>query len=265
MCSIRFIQCAAVTQDTHPVPSSSKMSSDRKEAAGPLASFPFWSKSYADFVADKEVMEAKAVVKECYRRRARRAGLEETLPKDRPMMEQEIDELSERLGGGKGSRTKRAREIEEMTIEDMEAKIRETNAMIRRRRRAGTGLLLMPLALLMCLMVSSVDGFTAYDCSNRSKFVEAYSLLEPDGCANMGKDGEVVQIKQDRMIPVFRCVVVETLVAQYCGMFSAAGVKRYIRFWELKPLEAWECRQARLNGQIHINGRALKGKTGATA
>jgi hypothetical protein len=60
----------------------------------------------------------------------------------------------------------------------------------------------------------------------------------------MGKDGEVettvygeiVQIKQDRMIPVFRCVVVETLVAQYCGMFSAAGVKRYIRFRELRPI-----------------------------
>ncbi len=48
-------------------------------------------------------------------------------------------------------------------------------------------------------------------------------------------------------------------------MFSAAGVKRYIRFQELKPLEAQECRQARLNGQIHINGKVLKGKIGATA
>ncbi len=95
-------------------------------------------------------------------------------------------------------------------------------------------------------MVSSVDGFTAYDCSNWSNVVEAYSLLEPDACANMGKEGEVettvygetVQIKQDRMIPVFRCIAVETLVVQYCGMFSAAGVTRYIRFRELKPLEA---------------------------
>jgi hypothetical protein len=121
-----------------------------------------------------------------------------------------------------------------MTIEDMEAEIRKTNAVIRKRRRAGTGLLPMPLAVLMCLMVSSVKGFTAHDCSNRSNVVAAYSLLEPDTCANMGKDGEVeitvyseiVQIKQDRMIPVFRCVVVETLVAQYCGMFSAAGVTR---------------------------------------
>jgi hypothetical protein len=66
------------------------------------------------------------------------------------------------------------------------------------------------------------------------------------------------------MIPVFRCMVVETLVAQYCGMFSAAGVKRYIRFRELRPLEAWECRQARLNGQVFINGKAIVGKIGAT-
>ncbi len=150
-----------------------------------------------------------------------------------------------------------------MTIEEMEAEIRETNALIRRRRRRGVGLLLMPLALLMCLLVSSVDGFTASDCSNWTNVVESYSLLEPDTCANMGKDGEVetsvysevAQVKQDRMIPVFRCMVIETLVAQYCGMFSAAGVKRYIRFWELRPLEAWECRQARLNGQVHINGK----------
>jgi hypothetical protein len=67
------------------------------------------------------------------------------------------------------------------------------------------------------------------------------------------------------MIPVFRCIVVETLISQYCGMFSAAGVMRYIRFWELKLLEAWECRQARRNGKIVIIGRTLEGKIGATA
>jgi hypothetical protein len=70
--------------------------------------------------------------------------------------------------------------------------------------------------------------------------------------------GEIVQIKQDRMIPVFRCTVIETLVAQYCGMFSAAGVTRYLKFRE--PLEAWECRKARRNGQLLINGRPVEGK-----
>jgi hypothetical protein len=82
------------------------MSSSRKEAAGSPASSPFWSKSYAEFVMDKELMEAKAVVEECYRRRARRAGLEGTLPAGRPMTEGEIDKLSELLGDGVGSRAK---------------------------------------------------------------------------------------------------------------------------------------------------------------
>ncbi len=70
-------------------------------------------------------------------------------------------------------RAKRSREIEEMTIEDMEAEIPETNALIRKQRRRGVGLLQMPLVLLMCLMVTSVEGFTAYDCSNRSNVVES--------------------------------------------------------------------------------------------
>jgi hypothetical protein len=89
----------------------------------------------------------------------------------------------------------------------------------------------------------------------------------------MGKEGEVettvygeiVQIKQDRMIPVFRCIVIETIISQYCGMFSAAGVARYIRFWEPRTLKAGECRQARNSGKIIINGRTFQGKIGATA
>jgi hypothetical protein len=88
---------------------------------------------------DKELQEAKAVVEECFRRRARRAGLEGTLPVGRPMSEQEIDNLSEQLGDGNGSRAKCGRKIEEMTIEDMEAEIQETNALIRKRRRGGIG------------------------------------------------------------------------------------------------------------------------------
>jgi hypothetical protein len=125
----------------------------------------------------------------------------------------------------------------------------------------------------MCLTGSFVEGFTAYDCSNRSNVVEVYSLLEQDACANMGKEGEVkttvygeiLQINLDRMIPVFRCIVIEIVISQYCGMFSAAGVARYVRFRELKPLEAWECRQARRSRKIVINGWTFKGKIGATA
>jgi hypothetical protein len=94
--------------------------------------------------------------------------------------------------------------------------------------------------------------------------VESYSLLEPDACANSGRDGEVettvygeiIQIKQDRMIPVFRCTVIET--------FSHVGVTRYLKFRELKPMEAWECRKARTSGSILINGHPVDGKVGAT-
>jgi hypothetical protein len=42
-------------------------------------------------------------------------------------------------------------------------------------------------------------------------------------------------------------------------------VTRYIRFRELKPIEAWECRKARTSGLLTINGRVVSGKVGATA
>jgi hypothetical protein len=229
------------------------------------ANSPFCSRSYANFVKDQELQQAKADVEECYRRWARRAGLEETLSVGRPMTDKEIDDLKWQLGdfgpanryGSRGS--KRSKEVIDMTIEEMEAEIRETKEFIRKRRRRGLGLMLKPLwmlTVLTCLMGSSVDTFIAYDCSNNTNVVESYSLLEPDACANMGKDGEVeasvygevTQVKQDRMIPVFRCMVIETLVAQYCGMFSEAGVKRYIWFRELRPLEAWKLGNASRQG-----------------
>jgi hypothetical protein len=218
----------------------------------PPADFPFRSRSYATFVT--KLQQAKADMEECYRRRARRAGLEDSLPAGRPMTDEEIENLQWQLGdfgpaSGYGSRGKKRsqQEVIVMTIEEMEAEIQETNKAIRKRRRQGLGLMLKPLwmlTMLACLVGNPVNAFIAYDCSNSTNLVEAYSLLEPDACANMGKDGEVetsvygevAQVKQDRMIPVFRCMVVETLVAQYCGMFSAAGVKRYIRFCELRPL-----------------------------
>jgi hypothetical protein len=174
----------------------------------------------AAFAMLEELREAEAAVEECYRRRARRAGLAEMLPADRPMTEKELDTLSELFGDGIGARAKRRREIEEMTLVEMEAELGEVQAEVKRRRRAGMGWLPLTLMLLLCFAGHPAEGFTAYDCSNRSNVVEAYSLLEPDTCANMGKEGEVettmygeiVQIKQDRMIPVFRCIIIETLL-----------------------------------------------------
>ncbi len=82
MCSIGIIQCAASRQDTHQVLASgnSEMSAGHQLPIESPASSPFWSKSYAEFVTDKELLEAKAALEKCYRRRARRAGLEGTLP-----------------------------------------------------------------------------------------------------------------------------------------------------------------------------------------
>jgi hypothetical protein len=248
----------------------------------PIAESRGRSRSYASFVTEVELHQARVEMDECYRRRARRVGLEDTLPTGRLMTEQEIEDLQWQLGdfgpaAGHGSRGKKRsqQDVIDMTIEEMEAELKETNEAIRQRRRRNPGLMLKPLWMLTvvaCLAAEPARAFTAYDCTNRSNVVEAYSLLEPDACASSGRDGEVEttvfgeigQIKQDRMIPVFRCVVIETLVAQYCGMFSAAGVTRYLKFRELKPLEAWECRQARKTGKLVINGKIVKGKTGVT-
>jgi hypothetical protein len=104
------------------------MSSGRKEATeGPTTS-PFWSKSYAEFVMEKELHPCRGGQgggRGNLPQEGEEGGLEETLPVGRPMTEREIDELSELLGYGIGSRAKRAREIDEMTFEDMKAEIRD--------------------------------------------------------------------------------------------------------------------------------------------
>jgi hypothetical protein len=150
----------------------------------PPAGSPFRSRSYATFVTDQELQQARAEMEECYRRRARRAGLEDTLPAGRPMTEEEIEDLQWQLGdfgpaSGYGNRGKKRsqQEVIDMTIEEMEAEIQETNEAIRKRRRRTPGLMLKPLWMLTvfaCLVRNPVAAFTAYDCSNRSNVVEAY-------------------------------------------------------------------------------------------
>ncbi len=56
----------------------------------PPAGSPFRSRSYATFVTDQELQQARAEMEECFRRRARRVGLEDTLPVGRPMTDEEI-------------------------------------------------------------------------------------------------------------------------------------------------------------------------------
>jgi hypothetical protein len=129
-------------------------------AAGHQMSFvspadsPFRSRSYATFVTDQELQQARADMEECFRRRARKAGLEDSLPVGRPMTDEEIEDLQWQLGdfgpaSGHGSQgKKRSKEAIEMTIEEMEAEIQETNEAIRKRRRRGLGLMLKPLWML---------------------------------------------------------------------------------------------------------------------
>ncbi len=64
----------------------------------PPADSPFSSRSYATFVTDQELQQARAEMEECFRRRARRAGLEESLPVGRPMTDEEIESLQWQLG-----------------------------------------------------------------------------------------------------------------------------------------------------------------------
>ncbi len=68
-----------------------------------------------------------------------------------------------------------------MTIEEMEAEIRETNEAIRQRRRKTPGLMLKPLwtlTVIACLGAGPAGAFIAYDCTNRSNVVEAYLCKE---------------------------------------------------------------------------------------
>jgi hypothetical protein len=138
-------------------------------------------------------------------------------------------------------------------------------------QKSGLGSLSLTMVVL-CLVWGQVSAFTAYDCSNKSNMIESCSLLEPDACAASDKAGEmettvygeIVQTKQDRMIPVFRCQVIETIVSQYCGHFSLAGITMYIRFREPKALESWECYPTRSHKKVVIGGCTVQAKIGAT-
>jgi hypothetical protein len=53
----------------------------------------------------------------------------------------------------------------------------------------------------------------SYDCTNRSNIVDSFSLLELDACAAVDSNdkiktvvyGEIVQMKQERITPIFHC------------------------------------------------------------
>ncbi len=77
------------------------------------------------------------------------------MPVGRPMTEEELEDLQWQLGdfgpaGGYGSRgAKRRKDPIDMTIEEMEAELEETNEVIRKRRRGNMVLMLKSIWTLM--------------------------------------------------------------------------------------------------------------------
>jgi hypothetical protein len=72
-----------------------------------------------------------------------------------------------------------------MNKEDIEAKIKRTEAAVTKRvelaarRRQGSNVGRLPWLMMVLGLVGGqsglAEGFTAYDCSNRSNIVESYS------------------------------------------------------------------------------------------
>jgi hypothetical protein len=117
-----------------------------------------------------------------------------------------------------------------------------------KKKSLGTGRSLrghvnwLQAAVMMILAAVAPCGkaFHAFDCNNASAPVMQYSLLDPEPCGNMQKlhaverylQGEIVQIKKERLVQVTRCQVYETITSQYCGWHSRAGVVWYLKFRE---------------------------------
>ncbi len=161
----------------------------------PPTDSPSRSRSYATFVTDLELQQARAEMEECYRRRARRVSLEDTPPVGRPMTDEEIEDLQWQLGdfgpaNGYGSRGRKRsqQDVIDMTIEEMEAELQETTEAIRKRRRRTPGLMLKPLWMLTviaCLAGGPVEAFTAYDCTWRP--TRSWSRMHAPTQAGMGR------------------------------------------------------------------------------
>jgi hypothetical protein len=111
---------------------------------------PMEEATASDEEMQEEIKEAQAAVDECYRRRAERAGIEVKVPKGRLLTEEELDNLSKQLGDEVGARARRRKEIERMSIAEMETEAEEVREEVKRRKGRGAGRLPLMLTLL-CL------------------------------------------------------------------------------------------------------------------
>ncbi len=130
------------------------------------------------------------------------------------------------------------------------------NRKLAETRYIMVGVITMLTASLASL--AGVEGFKAYDCSNSSNPVDMYSLLDPEPCPDVAMDhavermlhGEIVQMKRERLIRITSCHVVESVMSQYCGWQSRAGVVRFLKFREPYTVEPSACRHANKTGMI---------------
>ena len=130
-------------------------------------------------------------------------------------------------------------------------------------------LLLFPF-LLYFFTSGTAEAFTAYDCQNRSNRVTSYSLIEPESCRSHVSDlrfvrilnAEIIQVKKTRIVPVHRCLAVESEFSQYCG-HSSAGVLRILRFRENRGIDSTDCRKAfSEKGKITVGGKEFSARLG---
>jgi hypothetical protein len=161
------------------------------------------AKAESDKEMEKELVRAEAAMDLNIRRRAKKAGVEVLTPEDVMMSKAERDRVCEALGDDPGGQTKRRREIEEIKAEikrteeivagNLLQRVERPRSAVTAERRPKASLGRLPWMLLLlgviCGRCGSTEGFTAYDCSNRSNIVESYSLLEPDACAASDGNG----------------------------------------------------------------------------
>ncbi len=160
---------------------------------------------------------------------------------------------------------------ESLPVDEKDEKVTPPAKWRRPRGWLQAGLAMMAM-LCLARQLRMVIGFVAYDCANGTNRVNAYSLLEPAACPTREDHhevehtifGEIVQMKKDRTVPVFRCTVIESVMSQYCGFNSAGGVVRYITFRDPRRVEARECRATKETGKMSVGGQEFKVTPGTT-
>jgi hypothetical protein len=97
----------------------------------------------------------------------------------------------------------------------VEQKVITVAQLLKGSKKISMGMPKAWIALVMMGLVGligcPVNAFTTHKCTNRSNFVESHSLLEPDACVatdcngevKMTVYGEIVQIEQERITPIF--------------------------------------------------------------